>query len=305
LLEALGLELSAEKTLITHAASQAARFLGYKIVSQRSDTKIHLVKRRNCPTPYHRRALNSVIALRLPSDVVERRCALHERNGKPIHRPEVLEDSDFSIAATYQSEYRGYVEYYALAQNITWLNKLRWVMETSLLKTPANKHKSSVSEMARRYRSTVLTDHGPRPCLEARVERQGEGPLVARFGGIPLRRQKTAILIDRVLARRRPDRVELLQRLLASRCELCERTGEVQVHHVRTLADLKTRGQGPPPGWKQQMAARRRKTLVLCRECHAAVHAGRPTRQPGARGWKRRGGMPAPGADRRRERRTP
>jgi hypothetical protein len=30
------------------------------------------------------------------------------------------------------------------------------------------------------------------------------------------------------------------------------------------------------------MAARRRKTLVLCRSCHEAIHAGRPVRQRGA-----------------------
>jgi hypothetical protein len=29
-----------------------------------------------------------------------------------------------------------------------------------------------------------------------------------------------------------------------------------------------------------RMAARRRKTLVVCRVCHEDIHAGRPTRQP-------------------------
>ena len=36
----LKLELSPSKTLITHAASQAARFLGYEIKAQHADTKI-------------------------------------------------------------------------------------------------------------------------------------------------------------------------------------------------------------------------------------------------------------------------
>ena len=70
-------------------------------------------------------------------------------------------------------------------------------METSLLKTLANKHRSSVSKMARKYKAAVDTPYGPRKCFEARVERNGRKPLVARFGGIPLRRQKDAVITDR------------------------------------------------------------------------------------------------------------
>lgn len=278
--QTLKLELSAEKTLVSHATEQGARFLGYEVVSQRCDTKMHLVQRSGDPKPYRKRAINSVIALRLPADVVERRCSLYMWGSKPIHRAELEEDSDFSIVAAYQSEYRGYVEFYALAQNIGWLNKLRWVMEVSLLKTLAGKYRTSVAKMARRYRAVALTEVGPRSCLEVRVEREGKPPLVARFGGLLLRRKKTAVLVDRVLTRRQPERSELLQRLLANRCEICKSAEDVQVHHIRKLADLEVRGRGEVAAWKRKMASRRRKTLVLCRECHAAVHAGRPTRQP-------------------------
>lgn len=278
--ESLKLELSAEKTLVSHATEQGARFLGYEVVSQRCDTKMHLVQRAGDPKPYRKRAINSVIALRLPADVVERRCALYTWDGKPIHRSELEEDSDFSIVAAYQSEYRGDVEFYALAQNIGWLNKLRWVMEISLLKTLAGKYRTSAAEMSRRYRAVAITEAGPRSCLEVRVEREGKPPLVARFGGLLLRRKKTAVLVDRVLTRRQPERSELLQRLLANRCEICKSADDVQVHHIRKLADLEVKGRGEVAVWKRKMASRRRKTLVLCRECHAAVHAGRPTRQP-------------------------
>ena len=276
----LKLELSAEKTLITHANSQAARFLGYEILQQQCNTKMHLMRHKGQKTSFRKRAINGRICLRLPSDVVKQRCVLYQRNGKPIHRPEMTEDSDFDIVVHYQSAYRGYVEYYTLAQNIHWLNKLRWVMETSLLKTLAAKHKVSVREMARRYRATVPTEHGPRACLEVRVEREGKPPLVARFGGLPLRPRKNAILKDLVLTRWQLPRVELIQRLLADACELCGSTEGVQVHHIRKLADLKRKRQGTPSAWKQMMATRRRKTLVLCRACHADIHAGRPTRQP-------------------------
>jgi hypothetical protein len=130
--------------------------------------------------------------------------------------------------------------------------------------------------MADRYKTTIATPYGPRRCFEVRVERDGRTPLVARFGGIPLRRNKHAILIDRTPRPVTVRRKELLTRLLRRQCELCKQTGIVEVHHVRKLADLTPPGH-PQPVWNQLMAKRRRKTLVVCAECHTAIHHGQPT----------------------------
>jgi len=159
------------------------------------------------------------------------------RNSK-IYSKEVTVDDDFSIIARYQGEYRGFVQYYQLAQNVSWLWKLHWVMRMSLLKTLAHKHKRSVTKMARKYQALVETPHGPMKCLEMTVTREGKKPLVVRFGGIPLRRQPHAILTDMLLSiKRKPARNELLKRLLANTCELCKSTRQVEVHHIRKLAD--------------------------------------------------------------------
>jgi hypothetical protein len=117
--------------------------------------------------------------------------------------------------------------------------------------------------------------------LEVRVERDGRPPLVARFGGIPLVRQPQAVLRDTPAPQDVP-RAEILKRLLANACELCGSTEHVEVHHLRKLADLDKRGRGNKPHWMKVMAARRRKTLVVCRICHDAIHAGKPTRQKAA-----------------------
>src|SRR2546423_149361 len=86
----------------------------------------------------------------------------------------------------YQSEYRGIVQYYLLAQNVGWFNKLHWVAQTSLLKTLAGKHWSTVTKMARKHKTTIETEHGPRKCLQVVIHRgENKKPLVARFGGIP------------------------------------------------------------------------------------------------------------------------
>jgi group II intron reverse transcriptase/maturase len=268
LAQELKLELSEEKTLITHAHTEKARFLGYDISVTQCDTKI----------TGNRRSVNGGIALRMPASFVAERSRFYMRDGKAIHRMERTHDSDYSIVCQYQAEYRGFVEYYQLADNVTWLNRLHWIMQTSLLKTLAHKHRSSVAKMAKRLRAKVATLDGPRTCLEVRVPREGREPLIGRFGGIPLRRTLTACINDRLLARKSLGGTELLQRLLADECEACGSTENVEVHHIRKLADLNSQGQKPKPDWMRLMAARQRKTLVLCRVCHDNIHAGRPLR---------------------------
>jgi len=86
-----------------------------------------------------------------------------------------------------------------------------------------------------------------------------------------------ATLIDQRPNVARPERNELIKRLLAEKCELCGSRENVEVHHIRKLADLEKGGR-ERPRWVKIMAARRRKTLVVCHFCHLAIHAGRATR---------------------------
>jgi group II intron reverse transcriptase/maturase len=264
--EELKLELSETKTLITHAHAETARFLGYEVTVLRNN---HKLDRRG------QRSINGQIALQVPKDVVQAKCQRYSRHGKPIHRPELAHDSVFSIVAHYQQEYRGIVEFYRLALNLYQLNRLKWCMECSLVQTLAMKLKISVREIYRRYRTMIPTDHGPRVGLEIRIERDnGHKPLIARWGGISLARNLKAVLNDDPLFICGP-RTELEQRLLAAMCELCGAEENIQVHHIRKLKDLRQKGQSTPPLWVKVMAARQRKTLVVCRQCHSDIHAGR------------------------------
>ena len=263
--ETLKLELSESKTLITHAATQTARFLGYEI-------DVHYVDSRHDRTG--RRSVNAQIGLRVPVVVIREKCQRYLRDGQPIHLTERTQDAPFSILQRYQQEYRGFVEYYRLAQNLHQVNRLRWVMQGSVARTLAHKLKLSVAKVYRRYSTTVQTDRGPRKVLEVRVARPGKPPLVAHWGGISLARRLNALLDDHP-----PEiwngRTELLERLLANTCELCGSTDHVEVHHVRHLKTLRQQGRADPPAWVKTMVARQRKTLVACRSCHHAIHHGR------------------------------
>jgi group II intron reverse transcriptase/maturase len=277
----LRLELSEEKTLITHARSQPARFLGYDVVVLHDDRK-----RDRKST---KRSINGNIGLKVPKEVVKAKCASYMKRGKPVHRKERTNDSVFSIVARYQQEYRGIVEFYRLAYDLSnRLDRLRWVMETSLTKTLAHKLRISVTQVYRRYQTTIHTERGAYKVLKVVVERGEKRALVAQWGGISLAWDKDAVLDERPYRVWNDSGVELLQRLLADQCELCGSRERVQVHHVRGLKDLRRKGRAERPEWVRVMAARQRKTLVVCERCHKDIHAGKPLRKEREHGIRHR-----------------
>jgi group II intron reverse transcriptase/maturase len=272
----LKLELSEEKTLITHARTEKARFLGYHIHTLQEDTQ---------RDDRDQRSLNGKIGLRVPEDVIEEKCRSLMRGHKVKHRPELYQESDFTILNTYQSEYRGVVNYYRLAYNLTNVDKWKGVMQQSLVKTLAAKFQISVPQVYRKYRTTLLVNGGRYQGLQVVREREGKKPLVATWGGISLKWSIQATIHDQ-----RQHiwnvRSELEQRLLAQVCEYCGSTEHIQVHHIRALKDLKKYEGREKPAWVHIMAARQRKTLVLCHTCHHDVHAGRPMTRPSSRSRK-------------------
>jgi hypothetical protein len=260
--ETLGLELNQAKTLITHARSQPARFLGYDIIVQHNDTR----------RTGGQRKVNGKVALRVPMDVVRAQCARYQQRGKPSHRLQLQNLHDYDIVRTYGAEYRGVVNYYLLAQDVWRLSLLQWNALTSMLKTLAAKHGSTVTKMAARYQAKIETSAGLRSCFEARKRREGKKDLVARFGGILLRQDRRAVIRDPDPASAAYPRKELISRLLRRECEVCEADATVAVHQVAGLKELGQPGPGQP-AWAALMARMRRKTLVVCAPCHEWIHA--------------------------------
>ena len=171
----------------------------------------------------------------------------------------------------YGAEYRGVVNYYLLARNTWRPGTLRWNAETSMLKTLAAKHRCTVSQAAYRYKAKTATAGGKLTCFEARFRREGKDDLVARFGGISLRRNRRAVITDPAPVPFHAPRKELIVRLRMRQCELCEHGTTVDVHQVAKLADLGKKGPDQP-AWAALMAKMRRKTLVVCSACHDWIH---------------------------------
>ncbi len=269
--EELKLELSEDKTLITNARAEAAKFLGYEIITLQKNEKRELTARgTKC------RTINGVIGLRVPLSILREKQQRYIKKGKAMQRIELINDTDFTIIATYQSEYRGIVNYYKLAYNLSSMDHLKWIMETSLTKTLARKLKITVTQVYKKYETNLEVEGRTYKGLQVVIPREGKDPLTAEWGGIPLRWDIKANLKDQE-KRIWGGRTELEKRLIAEECELCKATDQIEVHHIRALKDLNTYTGREKPDWVKHMAARKRKTLVVCRTCHENITYGRPT----------------------------
>jgi group II intron reverse transcriptase/maturase len=271
--ESLKPELSEQKTLITHARTEKAHFLGYEVCIFQADSKL----------TGGQRSINGDVGLRVPLDVVKGKCKRYMHGGKPVHLVERTNDSVLSIVAGYELEYAGVVNYYRMAYNLSSLGALRHVMGTSLVKTLAHKLRLSAPQVWRKYQG-VYAGH---KALIVVHQREDKKPLVAVFSRTDLKWRPGVRQLDDDPARIWSTRTELVERLVADTCELCGSQEQVQVHHIRKLADLTRPGRRARPAWVAVMAARQRKTLIVCGHCHAAIHAGRlsrDTENPGSTG---------------------
>lgn len=272
-LDGLGLTLSPEKTLITHARGQKARFLGYEMWVSWSDTKLaHFSAGKKI------RSVNGKIRFGVPHSVATKWMRQYCVKGKPRHIGWLLHYSDYEIVSFYGAQLRGLVNYYQLAPNISQqLERVRWACLESCRKTLAAKHKLSKAQSYRRY---YRRETGKRNHLYVQIDRPEKEPLIARCGEQSLKHRPNATYANdeippfTILGRQR----ELTRRLLAEECECC---GTINVplegHHVNKLADLKQRWQGRKhkPEWVKWMIGRRRKTIFVCRPCHEDITYGR------------------------------
>jgi len=272
----LKLTLSAEKTLITHAGDEKAKFLGYEINVIRTGSRIT----RDESSKVGRRAANGSIALWMPRKVAQKYLQQYSKKGKITHRSELIIDTDYTILQRYQSVLRGVYNFYCMAINVDRrMRHIRWILETSLTKTLASKFKSKVSRIYRKYQ--VVDKDGKK--LQVVINRPDKKPLIAVYGGIKFERIPEGMGSEDFRFKQAwfapgGNRSEVVQRLFAGKCELCGWEGQVeklQVHHIRKLADIDRPGRQPKATWEKIMSARKRKTLVVCKDCHNAIHTGR------------------------------
>ena len=265
--ESLALELSEEKTLITHTG-KSAKFLGYEITVTRNNHQRRDVQGRLRRTYGKRVRLNVSMATLRDKLLEYGAMEIKLRNGKEIWKPKcrsgLIFNDDLEILDRYNRETVGFCNYYLIANNCVVLHNFRYIMEYSMYKTFAGKYRSTVRKIKKKYRLSKLFT----------VKYEQKGVIKSRtFYKTSFKRRTTAFngscdiepysIAD-------VSRTNLTDRLKAEKCELCGATGKLIMHHVRNLKDLKGK-----ESWKRLMSARKRKTIALCPSCHRLRHLGK------------------------------
>ena len=263
----LALELSEEKTLITHTG-KSAKFLGYEITVTRNNHQRRDVQGRLRRTYGKRVRLNVSMATLRDKLLEYGAMEIKLRNGKEIWKPKcrsgLIFNDDLEILDRYNRETVGFCNYYLIANNCVVLHNFRYIMEYSMYKTFAGKYRSTVRKINKKYRYNKLFT----------VKYEQKGAIKSRtFYKTSFKRRTTAFngscdiepysIAD-------VSRTNLTDRLKAEKCELCGATGKLIMHHVRNLKDLKGK-----ESWKRLMSARKRKTIALCPSCHRLRHLGK------------------------------
>ena len=261
----LKLELSDEKTKITHS-SEYARFLGYDICVRRNDES----KRKTNGTI--QRTLNNSVELLVPlkekieTFLLSKGIAHIDKNGslESCSRGAMMGLSDLEILDTYNAQTRGICNYYGLASNFAKLTYFVYIMEYSCLKTLARKHKTHISKIKQKYHCDKSwgipyeTKTGTHRMMILKFSDMKKEPAFGKDGD--------ELYLPGHIHYANVNSLEA--RLKAKCCELCGKTeGKFEIHHIRRLKDLKGKEQ-----WEKAMIARKRKTLILCEECHIKVH---------------------------------
>lgn len=265
--ENLALELSEEKTLITHTG-KSAKFLGYEITVTRNNHQRRDVQGRLRRTYGKRVRLNVSMATLRDKLLEYGAMEIKLRNGKEVWKSKcrsgLIFNDDLEILDRYNRETVGFCNYYLIANNCVVLHNFRYIMEYSMYKTFAGKYRSTVRKINKKYRRNKLFT----------VKYEQKGVIKSRtFYKTSFKRRTTAFngscdiepysIAD-------VSRTNLTDRLKAEKCELCGATGKLIMHHVRNLKDLKGK-----ESWERLMSARKRKTIALCPSCHRLRHLGK------------------------------
>jgi len=267
--DTLKLELSDEKTLITHSKKKA-HFLGYDIYVR------HTQAAKHNKSGHLRRFLSGTVVLEVPMDCIKKKLLDYgamklEVNvyGKEVWRAKsryYLKDNDnLEILDQYNSEIRGLRNYYAIANNSAILNSFGYIMCQSLFKTYGTKYRCSMKKAMKKFR--IGSDFGIKFTAKGKSKVRlfyNEG-----FARKPMNKSYQVDIIPNTV--KYASKTSLIDRLKAEKCELCGKTNcAIEIHHIRKLKDLSGKSY-----WEKFMIARNRKTLALCEECHDKLHNGK------------------------------
>jgi len=261
----LKLNLSSEKTLITHFSKQYITFLSTFIKGTwEREKRLINIKRKGVT---RKEKVTSRTVLKAPIKLLFEKATFNgffkKRNNEfvPTYVGRCINLDHEDILRYYNSVIRGILNYYSFVNNHKSLGSIIHGLKLSCARTLALKYKL-------RHASKVFRKFGS----NLKESRKSKTELYIPKTFKPLKKFKINVVEpDSVIFRNWNNK--FTKSNLFRQCVICSSTKNVEMHHIRKIRDLKSKLRKKNTDFFSfQMAAINRKQVPLCAEHHKALH---------------------------------
>lgn len=261
----LKLELSMEKTLITNAREERAKFLGtfIKRLASNKSTHYRIDKGRSRRVPTGNLWMTAPI-LELANKLEDKEFLVrkdHRWIPKSIAKFTALPVAE--IIQRYNSIANGISNYYSFADNRRYLRKIIWILKESLRKTISRKLNVNKKTFTLRLGKKISTNI---------FNKQDKNTKTIRFTQIDYSRRPMHFLGDKIF---KDPILSLIYKVstissFGMVCSSCGSSSNIEMHHVKHIKTINQKLNT----FDKMMAKINRKQVPLCRNCHMEVHQG-------------------------------
>jgi len=278
------LELSLEKTLITNARSDRAKFLGTYIKRLTSNTGNAIYIANGKDNGPNRRIPSGNLWMSAPIlDIAKRleskgfmKSNNNRWNAKVIRSFSLLPIKD--IILRYKSILNGFINYYSFSDNRLRFNKIHWILKESLRKTICYKLKIGKRAFIKRFGEDIIVKYKSND----KKDKEGRGgvpslrPLPPSFINFKVPDLTRRPMLFLGAARFTDPASNIIWKVstvnaFGKPCANCGSNSDIEMHHLKHIKTINIKLNH----FDKKMASINRKQIPLCRTCHIAVHQGK------------------------------
>lgn len=260
-LNSLKLDLSLEKTKITHATKESAKFLGYRIhITKITKQPIRKLKNnkvsRVVPRPMIDAPIQSIV-----QKLSQRKYA--KANGNPTRNGRLIHLQLTDIVKHYKDVERGILEYYSYCSNYgRFAARVHYILKYSCALTIANKMRlKTLRGTFKKYGKNLSIKNDKNEVIQSYPTISYKKPKKR----LKLEAVDTGYLIDNLVNRIGRGRGDL-----KASCQICGSENNIEIHHIKHLRKGKIKND-----WiTEVMRKMNRKQIPVCKECHINIHRG-------------------------------
>ena len=268
LAEHTGLELNEEKTIVTNI-KKGFNFLGAYIKNlRRVDYRMRTRTVKGTPITMRAnvRARVNMPTRLLVEKLIKAGFAKRNHQKQIIAAPQTkyINLDHATIIQHYNSKIHGILNYYSFAANRIEIQNLIWILRFSFAKTLSRKYKLGSARQAFKKFGPLLKD----PATDLEIYVPKSLPAIHKYNNTENLTPVTETLDESWYGR-------LTSTNVFKKCTICDTPSNVQMHHLRSVKDVRAKMTNHKSTFQQWIGATKRKQIPLCQYHHNLYHQGK------------------------------